>query len=342
MADGEDTLFHVAAFMCGLFVLERGADKFVDSSAIVSSHLGVSPTLIGLLTCGAEWEELVVIVVALGQQQNSLAMGNLMGSSIANILGSFSLGLLFARADMAFDRSSQIYTAISVGVTSAFLLILYVVPPGLQQVAGFGLVVAFVAYVISVTSLIYKGALVAPEADDDSDSDSGADSGQGMSRLRMQRSSTSGVAGKHVRQLLLGLLMLVMSGYVIARSASAIGDQVGLSSSATGMTILSLATTLPEKLVAVVAGSRYQPEILVSNTVGSNMFLMTLCGGVVFLWAGNEAVRDLRVAEAAMMWVSAGALLLVVVTGTKRWMGPAFMAAYVLFLVLEVLNGRDD
>ncbi len=49
--------FNVASFIAGLFLLEYGADKFIDHTAIVAKRLNISPTLVGLLTCGAEWEE---------------------------------------------------------------------------------------------------------------------------------------------------------------------------------------------------------------------------------------------------------------------------------------------
>jgi Ca2+/Na+ antiporter len=57
MPNTDVLLFNIASFITGLFLLEYGADKFVDHTAIVAKRLNVSPTLIGLLTCGAEWEE---------------------------------------------------------------------------------------------------------------------------------------------------------------------------------------------------------------------------------------------------------------------------------------------
>jgi hypothetical protein len=50
-------IFNIAVFIAALFLLDYGADKFIDHSAIVASRLGVSPTLLALLTAGAEWEE---------------------------------------------------------------------------------------------------------------------------------------------------------------------------------------------------------------------------------------------------------------------------------------------
>ena len=57
MVNGDVVAFNVASFMCALFVLEFGADKFVDHTAVVACRTGISPALIGLLTAGAEWEE---------------------------------------------------------------------------------------------------------------------------------------------------------------------------------------------------------------------------------------------------------------------------------------------
>jgi len=57
MATTDGLLFNTASFVAGLFLLEYGADKFIDHTAIVAKRLNVSPTLVGLLTCGAEWEE---------------------------------------------------------------------------------------------------------------------------------------------------------------------------------------------------------------------------------------------------------------------------------------------
>lgn len=145
-------------------------------------------------------------------------------------------------------------------------------------------------------------------------------------------------------ELVLGLGLMVISGYVIATSAQVIGDQLGLSGTATGTTLLSLATTLPEKFVAVLAGSRHQPGILVANTVGSNIFLLTLCAGVLFAWpvedGGIDADFGFSTVEASAMLASAGGLLLVVVVGGRRWMGALMLVGYLVFLVLEVIDGR--
>ncbi|KUI59917.1 Sodium/calcium exchanger MaX1 [Cytospora mali] len=284
--EANSLVFGLASFVCGIFLLERGADNFVDSTAIVAERLGVSPTLVGLLTCGAEWEELVVIAVALGQGQYSMALGNLMGSSIANVLGSFSLGLVCAQRVVAFDRSSKIYSTALLSLVSVFLIGLYVVPAKARWLAG---------STRPDRDAHRDGAErnekdVTPseqEVRGQSRSSGGwGEDERGLLSADARSSDRRQKAGRrpykplrrHVVKLLFGFGALVVSGYVLAQSARIIGDQLGLSGTVTGTTILSLATTLPEKFVAVLAGSRHQQGILVANTVGDESDVQSVGG----------------------------------------------------------------
>lgn len=393
MATVDSLLFNISSFIAGLFLLEYGADKFIDHTAIVAKRLNVSPTLVGLLTCGAEWEELVVIIVALSQKNSNMALGNLIGSSVANILASFSLGLLFMKK-AEFDRSSKIYSAALLGLTTVFLLLLIALKGStFQWFGGILLIAAFVVYVISVASLIYRGMLTAPEnSDGDSDSDSTdddrniesdddddrtinaddsdrerpSDEEQGWTsdkghQLNLLKPSSNKVAKAkkkskaikvinkrpktmrhHVFQLALGLAALLVSSYIIAHSASTIGHELALSGTVVGTTILSLATTLPEKFVAILGGARHQPGIMVANTVGSNIFLVTLCGGVLFVWGDASQLQfGFTLFEATVMWLSAVVIFGIVMMGGRRWMGVAMLVGYVGFLVVEIMNGRE-
>jgi Ca2+/Na+ antiporter len=391
MANVDSLLFNIASFIAGLFLLEYGADKFIDHTAIVAKRLNVSPTLVGLLTCGAEWEELVVIAVALGQKNQSMALGNLMGSSIANILASFSLGLLFMKT-ATFDRSSKIYAATLLGLTLVFLLLLFTLDDRFKWAAGVLLIVAFVVYVASVAVAIYRGTMTAPEDDSDSDSDNddsdsdsdgGRDSEEKEERANFviddeenrRRSSSSSLTAQddghelepfsssrspskfkklgarrpqpkslrtHLLKLFLGLAALLVASYIVAHSAATIGSELGLSGSVIGTTILSLATTLPEKFVAIMGGVRKQPGIMVANTVGSNIFLVTLCGGVLFMGGDAQQIKlGLGFFEASAMLGSAVLILGIVLLGGKRWMGGVMLVLYLAFLVTEFVNGHQ-
>jgi len=327
--------------------------------------------------------------VALGQKQPTLALGNLIGSSVANVLASFSLGLLFM-GSATFDRSSKIYATVLLIATSVFLVFLCTLRGTVKRIAGGLLLVAFAVYVASVASLIYKGTLAAPEDDsDDSDEDSDSDSdsaddcekGDGvdggsagnhaggarvfptpgatsrplrsLEPTRRPRKPVGGGAaylpvkgcprslGFHLVRLALGLCALLIASYIVAHSAASLGEALGLSQTVVGTTILSLATTLPEKFVALMAGIRKQPGIMIANTVGSNIFLVTLCGGLLFMGGDAEQIDvGFTAFEAVVMWMAAVVVLAIVLVGGKGWMGGLSLGLYVAFLVVELALGR--
>lgn len=103
-----DILFNIAAFLAGLSLLERGAKLFVTSSTALAQRLHLPEILVAILIAGAEWEELAVVGLSLAQRRPALAVGNIVGSAVANVFGAFALGLIFSTGDWeGFDRSSK-------------------------------------------------------------------------------------------------------------------------------------------------------------------------------------------------------------------------------------------
>lgn len=357
-----DIVFLVSA----LFLLQFGADKFVDHTAIIARRLTISQTLVALLTAGAEWEELAVVIASLVQHRSSLAVGNVVGSAISNILGAFSLGLLlFPPGVTTFDTSSKIYSALLLLVTSAIFGLS--LARWLGKMVGAMLVVAFVVYLASVSWWIYKGILTLPEdLDSDSDSDSSDNEDEAVptndaltpqsphptesSPLiasphtpqgpeSTQNSKANRSLPYHILQLLLGFLSLSLSGYILSHAAASLCDVLHLSGTVLGLTVLSFATTLPEKFVAVLSGARGHAGILVANTAGSNVFLLTLCLGIILLASngveGGDSSDSLNLFDLGVMWLSSAILFLVVCLGSRRWIGVVFILLYIAFIVAE-------
>jgi Ca2+/Na+ antiporter len=131
-------------------------------------------------------KQLIVVVAAISQHQSSLAIGNIVGSSISNILGAFSLGLIFSPTDITFDRSSKIYTTILLILTTFYTVTLSTFG-SFGRIGGATLVATFGIYVISIAYAIYKGIVAAPADDSDSDTDSSSDDGE-SSRQSVSRS----------------------------------------------------------------------------------------------------------------------------------------------------------
>jgi Ca2+/H+ antiporter len=341
-------------------------------------------------------------------------MGNIVGSSISNILGAFSLGLIFSPTNTTFDRSAKIYTGVLLGLTT--LLTLFIL--FFQNLGRFGgavLILTFIIYIISIAWAIYKG-IVAPPVDSDSDSDSASDSSDSSddedeSSIPLQKKGNRSISPQsstttlfsndnehdleaapkrksrsrsnspvplpqqdpeacplaeemfdevdlhaapkvqhprkhstlyHLANLTFGFLALSLSGYILSHSISTISASFNLSSSLLGVTLLSFATTLPEKLVSIFSSQRGESGIVIANTAGSNIFLVTLCAGVLFC-SGDLAslkLEGVTAFEVSVMWLSSVVLFGIVMSGGRRWMGWALFGAYVAFIGGEFMLDR--
>ncbi|POS70694.1 hypothetical protein DHEL01_v210911 [Diaporthe helianthi] len=365
MADGNVIAYNIAVFTSALFLLEFGADKFVDHTAIVARRTGIPDTIIALLTAGAEWEELVVVVSSLAQGRSSLAVGNIVGSAISNILGAFSLGLLFRGGEgpAQFDRSSRIYSVLLLIVTTFVIPITYFSRGTIWTACGAVLILVFAVYLVSVGLAISKGHLTAPE---DSDDSSGEDSDTESTRTSVNEERSEDLPGVstpllqaqrvsrerrslryHIFYLTFGFLAICLAGYVISHAAMNITDAVGLSDVLFGVIVLAVATTLPEKFVAVMSGRRGHIGILVANTAGSNIFLLSLCMGIIMVdTSGEFNGGNVNIYELAVLWGLTLAFALTVYVGGRfdRWIGGAMLICYVVFIVLEftVIHNRAD
>ncbi|GCB27551.1 sodium/calcium exchanger MaX1 [Aspergillus awamori] len=330
--DWDALWFNVATLIAGVFVLDYGADKFIDHTVIVGRRIGISQTIIALLTAGAEWEELAVVIAAILQHRSPLALGNVMGSTISNILGAFLWG--YSSTPKAWTLFNQ-----------------------LNQIIGGVLIAIFGLYIVSIIYAIYKGVASPPElSDSDSDGESSdSEDGDGESVNQAPVSETSPLienehapssADKeskrsrsllyHIFQLILGFISLSMSGYILSHSAVTIADSLHLSGTVFGLTVVSFATTLPEKLVAIISGSRGHGGIMAATTAGSNIFLLTLCVGVVAV-AGYQVQEadNFVLFELVAVWVSSGAFCAVIFLGLGRSAGVVLLVAYLVFLCLE-------
>ncbi|KAJ3491164.1 hypothetical protein NLG97_g5641 [Lecanicillium saksenae] len=356
-ADAGDIVFNVCAFLSTLFVLEWGADTFVKHTAIVATRIGISPVLVALFTAGAEWEEFTVVLGALAQKRASLALGNVVGSAISNILGAFSLGLLcYERGrTIEFDRSSRVYSLILLALTTAVVPIIYYPKTIVWILFGPALIVAFCLYFGLATAAIVQGVLTAPE---DSGSDSGSDSSSSSDADEEGSidSTTALLAGQtnstparrhshghklryHTGYLLFGFFAVCLAGFVLSQAAIHIVDAIEISDVLFSVIIVAIATTLPEKFIAIVSAHMGNSGIMVANCAGSNIFLLSLCCGIVMIASKGELDRgSIELFEVAVLWVSTAVFTLTVWFGARyvRWVGGAMLVSYVAFIILEV------
>lgn len=221
------------------------------------------------------------------------------------------------------------------------------------------LVGVFLIYVISIAWAIGRGRLAAPEDSGSENSESVDESHSSQDQLRgteddrnsndsptqpLLRQTTS-VCDRpshsllyHVLYLLLGFFSICLASYILSHAASTITDQFYQSDVLFGVVILAIATTLPEKFVAVISGYRGHMGILVANTVGSNIFLLTLCMGIIMVDTdGHFNAGNVNVFELGAMWGATVIFTFTVWFGAKRsrLVGGLMLVIYVVFLVLD-------
>lgn len=323
------------------------------------------------------------MIASLARNRASLAIGNIVGAAISNILGAFSLGLLFHDEERAveFDRSSRLYSLVLLVLTTFVAPVVFFSGSGIWSVCGSVLIAFFALYIGTVGWAISEGRLTAPEDSDDSSDDESSD-GESTIDGPAERTCNRGVrneaphegsplAGSHNEQtndavhagssaaqrssepsprkphrtlryhlfyLFLGFLAICLAGYILSHAATTITDEFHLSDVLFGIVILAIATTLPEKFVAVISGQRGHAGILVANTAGSNIFLLALCAGVVMLDTSGEFEHgNVTVPELGVLWGSTLAFTLTIWFGGRfcRGIGVGMLVAYVAFVVLE-------
>lgn len=250
------------AFGAGLLLLEWGADTFTERIGLLATRLRAPESVVGLLTAGGEWEELLVVLVALIGGHPGIALGNIVGSCVANLLGSFPLGAL--RRPLTIDRPSRGYGFVLLGAT--IVVALFLSDGDLVPVEGALSLLLFAGYVASVVIVIRRGARVfVPDNDDDDDA-----------AAHKPLIAQLGWMAVGLGAILLGSELLVEAVVRAARS-------FGISEIVLGATVLAIGTTLPDKAMSLIGGLKGQSGVVTGNAVGNNLFLLLLVAGIAAL-----------------------------------------------------------
>lgn len=275
-------LLATTAIVVGFIVLVWGADRFVMGAAALAHNLGVSPLLIGLtiVSFGTSAPEILVSAMAAFGGTPSLAIGNAVGSNIANI--GLILGVTALIAPLLFQshvllREYPILLAVSAGV---YLLMID------GQLSFLDGLIMLAALAVTLTLLVRIG--MARSASDPM-------SGEYEAEIRADLSTFAAVMW-----FLAGLALLLVSSRMLVWGAVEIATAMGVSDLVIGLTIVAIGTSLPELAASVMSALKDEPDIAVGNVIGSNIYnlLAVLCiPGLVSAPAISDEVlsRDLPV-----------------------------------------------
>ncbi len=309
----------VLLFIGGVGVLYFGAEWLVRGSARLARSLGVSPILVGLtvVSMGTSAPELVISVVASLGGNPDLAIGNVMGSNLANV--GLVLGISAILRPM--HVSTQIVTReVSVMILITALLLPLIWNNHLGRLEGLGLVAMLVAYLYFV---YHKSRAEGKEAQDEY-GNATREAG-GLSSMSIARDSVF---------ILVGIGGLVLGAFAISESAVALAGAMGISELVIGVSLVSIGTSLPELATCAVAALRHEADIAVGNILGSNVFNIAAVLGVTSLVVPMDFSPDvLRLEYPAVM--VATVLMVPIVRHRlviRRREGVALLSIYLILL----------
>lgn len=319
-------------FLVGLVALIIGAELLVRGASRLAIGFGISPLVVGLtvVALGTSSPELAVSVGSALSGQADIALGNVVGSNIFNVL--FILGLSASIGTLVVAQQLiRLDVPLMIGV--AILPLLLGLDGKIGRVDGVLLFLGILAYIVfAIRQSRKETQQVAAEYD--------REFGQGgRMGLRQALLQVGFVIG--------GLALLVIGARWLVHGAVATARSLGLSELIIGLTIIAAGTSLPEVATSVIASLRGDRDIAVGNVVGSNIFNILAVLGLTAATAPDGVTvpaAALRFDIPFMIAVSI-ACLPIFFTGYRiaRWEGALFLAyyiAYALYLILDA-TGHD-
>ena len=312
-------LVQIALLAVGLALLVGSASALVRGASALALRLGLSPLVVGLtvVAFGTSAPELVVSVQAALAGAGGIAVGNVVGSNIANvglILGVAALVRPMATEPAVLRRDLPVLlvaTAVGVAVLA---------DGAVGRVEGAGLVAGLIAYL--AWSIRTGGAPDLGVAGLDAEVP-GLDA----------EAEGAGSALRDGLWVVAGLGGLVLGSDLFVGAATALAQAAGVSDAVIGLTVVAVGTSLPELATSVVAAVRGESEIAVGNVVGSNLFNVLGILGVGAL-VQPLAAPGLQPLDLAVMAAFAAALLPALWTGRRlvRGEAAAFAAGYAIYV----------
>lgn len=305
----------VILVITGLVLLTVAADRLVLSAARLSRLWGMSTILIGALVIGmgTSLPELLVTTLAAIRGEMDLAMGNIIGSNVAN------LSLILGTSVMILPVAGHLHTIKREGVVMGAAVVLFAIAAWggtLTKLEGWGLLLGAVA---SGWMLVTWSRQDVADGTVTIDIDDVAPLGRGTAF-----------------ELFVGIVALgatLLGADLLLRGARTVAAELGLSQGFIGLSLVAVGTSLPELATGIAAARRHENALVIGNVLGSNLFNSLGVAGAAAL-AGGTFTVDFRGPIVFMIVISTLAGVLTA-TGNKlvRWEGAVLVAAFFGFLI---------
>ena len=303
----------IGILLVGFVLLIKGADFFVEGSSNVAKKLRIPSIIVGLtiVAMGTSLPELAVSATASLAGNNAIAISNVVGSNMFNLIVVCGACALFAPLAISKEILKKDFPiAIGCGV---LLLVMGIIGMEVCRIDGVVLCILFITYI----SILVRAALKARAATKDEE-----------------------VVEKTIPVWLCiiyivgGIAAIKFGGDFVVDGAVTIAGKLGLSENLIGLTIVAVGTSLPELVTSIVASKKNEVDMAVGNVLGSNIFNILLILGVAGTISPMEFIME-NVIDIAIL--TAASLLIYVFAWTKeridRKEGIVMLAMYASYLV---------
>jgi cation:H+ antiporter len=304
-------------FVGGLALLLIGAEALVRGASRLALAMGLAPVIVGLtvVSIGTSAPELAISIDGALSGSPDLALGNIVGSNIANVL--LVLGLVALITPLVVQRQ-LVWLDVPIMIGASALCFLMALDGRIARWEGGLLLAGAISYTLFLIRLARRAPEQVPE--------------------RPGVGEDGGARPGRVRQILLmavGLALLVGGARLLVQAATGMATALGLSELIIGLTVVAVGTSLPEIATSILAAIRGERDLAVGNIVGSCIFNLLLVLGATALIAG-DGVPVSPVAlrfDLPVMTAVAVACLPIFFTGhcIQRWEGAVFVGYYVAY-----------
>lgn len=310
----------IILLIIGFILLVKGADYFVDGCSKVASSIGIPSLIIGLtiVAFGTSAPELAVSAIASFKGNSDIAIGNVVGSNICNLLLVLGLSGMFGtlKAKNSIIERDYLYLILSGGII--FLLtagaFYHHRPIGYISRTNGAILICFL--------IIYVYALL-------------MDSKKSIK----EKEEKTKFSFKDLIFIVLGLIGIVAGGQLVVNSAQSIAKAIGISDHLIALTVVAIGTSLPELVTSVIATKKGETDIAIGNVIGSNIFNIFMILGV------SSIINPLTVSldsfiDIIIMNLSAIIVYFLILKnkriGNKK--GIIMLAGYILYTIYIILR----
>lgn len=264
-------IIQIVILIVGFAFLIKGSDIFVDGASSIASLLKIPTIIVGLtiVAFGTSAPEAAVSITSSLTGNNAMAVGNVVGSNIFNML--VIIGIVALLSELKMEENVLKKDLPFLICISLLLAVFLFIGWNISLVEGIILLVLIAGYVYNLIRDAKK-----------------SDASNEVEKPKLS-------LPKSIVFIIIGLIAIVLGGDLVVDSASAIAIAVGMSEKLVGLTIVAIGTSLPELVTSLTALQKGESEIIIGNVIGSNIF------NILFVLGASSAISEIPVEPSLMI-----------------------------------------